>query len=32
MARTLHPFQDMDRLLTDLTRTPAAVGMPMDAL
>ena len=30
MARTLHPFQDMDRLLTDLTRTPAAVGMPMD--
>ncbi len=30
MARTLNPFQDMDRLFTDLTRTPAAVGMPMD--
>ena len=28
MARTLNPFQDMDRLFTDLTRTPAAVGMP----
>ncbi|WP_366180261.1 Hsp20/alpha crystallin family protein [Actinomyces timonensis] len=30
MARTLNPFQDMDRLFTDLTRGPAAVGMPMD--
>lgn len=30
MARTLNPFQDMDRLFTDLTRSPAAVGMPMD--
>lgn len=30
MARTFAPFQDMDRLFSDLTRTPASVGMPMD--
>ncbi|MFC7376181.1 Hsp20/alpha crystallin family protein [Brachybacterium sp. GCM10030267] len=30
MARTFSPFQEVDRLFTDLTRTPASVGMPMD--
>ncbi|MGA4670772.1 Hsp20/alpha crystallin family protein [Propionibacteriaceae bacterium Y1923] len=30
MARTINPFQEVDRLFTDLTRTPASVGMPMD--
>lgn len=30
MARTFDPFREMDRLLGDVTRTPASVGMPMD--
>lgn len=30
MARTFDPFREMDRLLSDVTRTPASVGMPMD--
>ena len=30
MARTLSPFHEVDRLFSDLTRTPASVGMPMD--
>lgn len=31
MARTtFDPFREMDRLLGDITRTPASVGMPMD--
>src|SRR5699024_4158319 len=30
MARTLTPFHEVDRLFSDLTRTPASVGMPMD--
>jgi len=30
MARTFDPFQEMDRLLSDVARTPASVGMPMD--
>ena len=30
MARTFDPFQQMDRLLSDVTRTPASVAMPMD--
>lgn len=27
---TFDPFRDMDRLLGDITRTPASVAMPMD--
>ena len=30
MARTFDPFREMDRLLSDVTRTPAAVAVPMD--
>ena len=31
MARsTFDPFREMDRLLSDVNRTPASVGMPMD--
>lgn len=30
MARTLSPFHEVDRLFSDLSRTPASVGMPMD--
>ncbi|APX33715.1 heat-shock protein Hsp20 [Brachybacterium sp. P6-10-X1] len=30
MARTLSPFHEVDRLFSDLARTPASVGMPMD--
>lgn len=31
MARTsFTPFQEVDRFFSDLTRTPASVGMPMD--
>ena len=30
MARMLSPFQEVDRLFSDLSRTPASVGMPMD--
>ena len=30
MARTFDPFREMDRMLSDVTRTPAAVAVPMD--
>ena len=30
MARSFTPFQEVDRFFSDLTRTPASVGMPMD--
>ncbi|WCC80561.1 Hsp20/alpha crystallin family protein [Cutibacterium equinum] len=30
MARNFDPFREMDRLLSDVTRTPAAVAVPMD--
>lgn len=30
MARTLSPFHEVDRFLSDLTSSPAPVGMPMD--
>ena len=30
MARTFDPFRELDRLLSDVTRTPAAVAVPMD--
>ena len=30
MARMLSPFQEVDRFFSDMTRTPASVGMPMD--
>ena len=30
MARTFDPFREMDRLLSDVTRTPATVAVPMD--
>ena len=30
MARTFDPFREMDRLLSDVTRTPSAVAVPMD--
>lgn len=30
MARTFDPFREMDRLFSDVTRTPATVAVPMD--
>lgn len=30
MARAFDPFREMDRLLSDVSRTPASVAMPMD--
>ena len=30
MARTFDPIREMDRLLSDVTRTPATVAVPMD--
>lgn len=30
MARSFDPFGEMDRLFSDITRTPAAAAMPMD--
>ncbi|MDO4411623.1 Hsp20/alpha crystallin family protein [Cutibacterium sp.] len=30
MAHTFDPFREMDRLLSDVTRTPATVAVPMD--
>ncbi|MBE9405123.1 Hsp20/alpha crystallin family protein [Brachybacterium sp. p3-SID1565] len=30
MARSFTPFQEVDRFFSDLARTPASVGMPMD--
>lgn len=30
MARMLSPFHEVDRFFSDMTRTPASVGMPMD--
>ena len=30
MARTYDPFRDLDRLLGDVSRTPASAAMPMD--
>ena len=30
MARTFSPFHEVDLLFTDLARTPASIGMPMD--
>ena len=30
MARMLSPFQEVDRFFSDMPRTPASVGMPMD--
>ena len=30
MTRTFDPIREMDRLLSDVTRTPATVAVPMD--
>ena len=32
MARTFDPFREMDRLLSDVTRTPAAVAVPLSLI
>ncbi|WP_058235109.1 Hsp20/alpha crystallin family protein [Devriesea agamarum] len=30
MARSFNPLHEMDRILSDMTRTPASLAMPMD--